>query len=289
MSPYNSAVSANLRPGARLRSNVIHSAASFLSLLAPGFRLLGSMRFSIRIPLFTPSFLLTLSLSSSCSSPQPPDGGTGVGLATGGATSTGGAWDAAGGATSSGTGAALGAGGQWSSGGTLPSGGDGPGVGGGLDGSGGTAETGGAPATGGSADQAYDCGDPEALKPTTFDMIHKCIIQPGCARSTCHDGEVPLLLIDTWEDFPRKPEHSAYDTLEQTLLNHHVERCYGWPLVTPSVPEESALLMALSGTCDDPEDPDWIMPQGCRTVDRCAPPEYIELIADWIRNGAPMP
>ena len=95
---------------------------------------------------------------------------------------------------------------------------------------------------------------------------------------------MPLLLIDTWENFPRQPEHSQYDLLTDTLLNYQVEGCSGSPLVDPGNPGNSAIVKALSRTCDDPE---WGMPDGCFETP-CVPQGYIDFIAEWIAAGAPM-
>jgi len=110
------------------------------------------------------------------------------------------------------------------------------------------------------------------------------VFEAGCSSSICHGGAEPLLLIDTWEDFPRRPDHSAYDKLTDTLLNHHVAACANSPLIDPGHPENSAVIKALTRACDDPE---WGMPDGCSTTP-CVPQEYIDFIAGWISMGAAM-
>ncbi len=149
---------------------------------------------------------------------------------------------------------------------------------------GGTAQggTGGSPAGGGGA-AAYNCSEPTTL-PHTYQAVVECVIEPGCQSSICHGGEVPLLLIDTWEDFPRRDDHSPYDALSETLLNYTVDHCYGAPLVDPGAPDNSALIMALTRQC---EDPDWGMPDGCLETP-CIPQDYVDFVADWISEGAPM-
>lgn len=200
-----------------------------------------------------------------CSDPMPPPGGSG-GAGAGGFGS--------GGLGSGGLGSGgLGSGGLGSGG--LASGG--AGVGG--QGSGGLGI--GGTGTGGAA--GLKCNDPVNL-PRTYAAVLECVIEPGCQSSICHGGEVPLLLIDTWENFPRREDHSPYDTLAETLLNYTVEHCAGSPLVDPGNPENSAIVKALGRQCDDPE---WGMPDGCSTTP-CVPQEYIDFIAGWIAAGATM-
>lgn len=193
-----------------------------------------------------------------CGEPAPAQDGSG-----GGSFGSGGL--AAGGTGSGG----LGAGGSGSGG--LASGGAGSG---GL-GSGGAGTGGAAP--------GLKCNDPVNL-PRTYEAVLQCVFKPGCQSSICHGGEVPLLLIDTWENFPRREDHSPYDTLAETLLNYTVDHCSGSPLVDPGHPENSAIVKALGRQCDDPE---WGMPDGCSTTP-CVPQEYIDFIAEWIAAGATM-
>jgi hypothetical protein len=128
-----------------------------------------------------------------------------------------------------------------------------------------------------------ECNQPESL-PRTYSAVRQCVFEAGCSSSICHGGEVPLLLIDTWENFPRREDHSIYDKLTDTLLNHRVAHCASSPLVDPGHPENSAIIKALSRTCDDPE---WGMPDGCSTTP-CVPQPYIDFIAGWISQGAVM-
>jgi hypothetical protein len=110
------------------------------------------------------------------------------------------------------------------------------------------------------------------------------VIEPGCASSICHAGHEPLLLIDTWEGFPRRSDHTPYDTLAETMLQHTVAKCANSPIVDPGHPENLALIKALSRTCDDPE---WGMPDGCLETP-CVPEPVIDFISDWITMGATM-
>lgn len=150
-----------------------------------------------------------------------------------------------------------------------------------MSGGGGTTSASGG-ASGGHASQ-LNCNDPENL-PRTFAAVRECIIKAGCQSSICHGGEVPLLLIDTWENFPRREDHSPYDLLTETLLNYTVEHCANSPLVDPGNPENSALVKALARQCDDPT---WGMPDGCFETP-CVPQVYIDFISEWIAAGAPM-
>lgn len=127
------------------------------------------------------------------------------------------------------------------------------------------------------------CNQPATL-PRTYAAVLECIIEAGCQSSICHAGEVPLLLIDTWEGFPRREDHSPYDKLTDTLLLYTVDHCHDSPLVDPGYPENSAIIKALSRQCEDPE---WGMPDGCSTTP-CIPQEYIDFIAEWIELGAEM-
>lgn len=146
-----------------------------------------------------------------------------------------------------------------------------------------TGTGGSGPLGSGGTEPALDCNDPETL-PRTYAAVRECVFEAGCASSICHAGEVPLLLIDTWEGFPRRADHTQWDTLTETLLNHHVTHCANSPLVDPGHPENSAIIKALGRQCDDPE---WGMPDGCSTTP-CVPQIYIDFIAEWIAQGAAM-
>jgi len=220
--------------------------------------------------------------AAACSDPGvPPLGPTG-GASSGGASSggggaplaTGGVGPATGGVSSGGVGSGgLGSGGLGSGG-----------LGSGGLGSGGVA-SGGASAGGSGSGGApgLNCNDPVNL-PRTYAAVRECIIEAGCQSSICHGGEVPLLLIDTWENFPRREDHSPYDKLTDTLLNYTVEQCSNSPLVDPGNPQNSAIVKALGRQCDDP---DWGMPDGCLETP-CIPQTYIDFIAEWIEAGALM-
>lgn len=149
-------------------------------------------------------------------------------------------------------------------------------------GTGSTSSTGGDGS--GGARVELDCNDLSALRPATYEGVLQCVIEAGCQSSICHGGEVPLLLIDTWENFPRREDHSAYDTLKETLLNHRVAHCANSPIVDPGNPENSAIIKAFTRTCDDPE---WGMPDGCYETP-CVPQEYIDFVSEWISLGAEM-
>lgn len=229
----------------------------------------------MRSSIFTYSLLFAWGPLGCASDPGPGDGN----LAAGGS--------ATGGFPSEGTGSAnpgsggLGVGGSGGLSGTT-SGAGGSGEAGGSGGSadaGGSSNTGGATATGGG----YNCGAPTTL-PRTYDAVLTCVLKPGCQSSICHGGEVPLLLIDAWEDFPRREDHSPYDLLTETLLKYTVDHCANSPLVDPGHPENSAIIKALSRSCDDPS---WGMPDGCFETP-CVPQEYIDFIAEWIAAGAEM-
>src|SRR6188472_185023 len=112
--------------------------------------------------------LVSLGLSACGGDPMPP-------LASGGSVGSGGA--SSGGASSGGA----------SSGGT----------------SSGGAGTGGV-GTGGVGEHEFtnaECNQPESL-PRTYSAVRQCVFEAGCSSSICHGGAEPLLLIDTWEDFP---------------------------------------------------------------------------------------
>ena len=214
----------------------------------------------MRFVIGSTSLLLSVAAVACLQDPGPPLGGSGGVPGSGG-------FVAAGGATGSG---GLGSGGLGSGG-----------LGSGGLGSGGAA-TGGALGSGG-AEPGLNCNDPASL-PRTYAAVLECVIEPGCQSSICHGGEVPLLLIDTWENFPRREDHSPYDTLKETLINYTVDHCANSPLVDPGHPENSAIIKALGRQCDDPE---WGMPDGCSTTP-CVPQEYIDFIAGWIAAGAQM-
>jgi len=216
------------------------------------------MRFALGL---TP-LLLTLACFA-CGESIPPVG-TG-GSDTGGALGTGGA-----GTGGPGTGGVIIGTGGAATGGAGTGGAATGGVGTGGAGTGGTAAT-------------LNCNQPETL-PRTYAAVLQCVIKPGCATSICHGGTESLLLIDTWENFPRRPDHSTYDTLADTLLNQHIMRCADSPLVDPGHPENSALIKALSRACEDPE---WGMPDGCHETP-CAPQGYLDFIGEWIAMGAVM-
>jgi hypothetical protein len=100
-------------------------------------------------------------------------------------------------------------------------------------------------------------------------------IQPSCAAADCHGANEhnPLNL---------QVNDGLYANLTMTIS----EDCGNIPVVNPSNPAQSALVMLLKGPCGDTPR----MPAGClqnEFENNCVPDEYIVAIEQWIANGAP--
>ena len=115
-------------------------------------------------------------------------------------------------------------------------------------------------ATGGSAGSA------------TFSDV-KTVVGFYCGGSTCHNsGQTPNLF----------PDSDA--ALYTTLTTYKVTKCGGRVLVKPCAPEDSAIYRAQSDptTCEMlPQ-----MPFGCG-VGSCTQPDDLEIVRQWIAEGAP--
>lgn len=97
--------------------------------------------------------------------------------------------------------------------------------------------------------------------------------QPPCVASDCHGfGTMnPLTLAD--DD----------GMMHSRLLNTRVAKCGNLPVVTPGNPQQSALITLLKGPCGElPR-----MPYECTPDFDCVPDDYIALIEEWVRLGAP--
>lgn len=97
---------------------------------------------------------------------------------------------------------------------------------------------------------------------------------PPCVASDCHGFGTgnPLVLAD---------DDGMLRTRLTTTINM---QCGNIPVVTPSDPTRSALIMLLKGPCGDL----LRMPEGCDPAfGQCVPDEYIAAIEEWVRLGAP--
>jgi hypothetical protein len=107
----------------------------------------------------------------------------------------------------------------------------------------------------------------------SFATVRQVVVQAHCADASCHNGEV-------------KPRLQDDATLHTTLTTHISKACGNIPVVTPGNPEQSALVKLIKGPCGElPR-----MPNGCVSTPieeyTCLPPDYIDAIERWVRNGA---
>lgn len=196
--------------------------------------------------------------------PDPP-----APVFTGGSAGSGGMGAAGAGVSGGGLSGASGLGGQ--SGGGVGAGGSGGG--GGLGGQSGAGGAGGSSGSG--------VGGSIPPPTPTFDTLKFVLgaTMPPCVASDCHGGthmELPLLVVN--------------DQLYTELTTHVSVACGNIPLVTPSNPEQSALVKILKGPCGVPPDDIPRMPNGCIEDEfgsTCVPNDYIAAIEQWVRNGAP--
>jgi hypothetical protein len=111
----------------------------------------------------------------------------------------------------------------------------------------------------------------------TFEEVRTFLGTSIANQSTCFDchaegGDLPQVFRDD-------------DTLYDTLMTRVVERCENRVLVAPGDAENSALYLALQGTCGTVSR----MPFGCfedESFNNCADAADIERIRLWIANGA---
>lgn len=160
---------------------------------------------------------------------------------------------------------ALGAGlvGCLPGGGTLGADG-GAGTGGGSSGSGG--------ASGGAGGNVAACGG--APGSTANWPAVRDLVQGLCAGADCHEnGNREPFMIGVDEQI-----------LYSTLTTHKVTKCGDRVLVKPCAPDESSFYLAQQENACGPLLPQ--MPFGC--VDLCTTTAELEIIRQWILNGAPM-
>jgi hypothetical protein len=145
----------------------------------------------------------------------------------------------------------------------------------GLSGSAGFAMAGGSSggvSQGGTSGGAAGTGAPGVE--ASFATVRQVVVQAHCADASCHNGEV-------------KPRLQDDATLHATLTTHVSKACGNIPVVTPGNPEQSALVKLIKGPCGElPR-----MPNGCVSTPieeyTCLPPDYIDAIERWVKNGAP--
>jgi len=103
--------------------------------------------------------------------------------------------------------------------------------------------------------------------PPTWETMKDIFRLAPCLGAGCHSGETQPELIDDAE-------------LHERVTSHVVEGCGGLTFVVPFEPENSAFPRIVRGECSDlPR-----MPLDC--VDYCLSEEIIEIIEQWIADGA---
>lgn len=105
---------------------------------------------------------------------------------------------------------------------------------------------------------AIACGSASDDRPAKWSFIQPAIIQPSCATASCHSAVAARAGVVL----------EGRETARATLLDRH--------FVIPSQPEASGVLNLMRATQVPRMPPDFPLP-----------PADIQLIEQWIRDGAP--
>jgi hypothetical protein len=116
-------------------------------------------------------------------------------------------------------------------------------------------------------------GSVEPLALPTIENVQRDLFQPSCTFSSCHDVENPAFGLDLQSPGVR-----------DRLLGHSLMTDAELPLVTPGEPEQS-WLWQVSSECE-PMAGDMLMTSMPRNAPTLAPNNVLEMLRQWIANGA---
>jgi hypothetical protein len=103
----------------------------------------------------------------------------------------------------------------------------------------------------------------------TFDRVYE-LVQKNCAVNGCHGGG-------------KRPTFNTNKAALYSTLKSTVSLACNVPLITPSDPGKSALLLIVTGKCSL-----FRMPPECSTPP-CIPESDIQTISAWVSQGAKGP